>query len=124
MCKVLGSLMTLKVFKHKRNERLCSKFLKNRFEKNETEYKSFKNFIEYINKRFKNTTSPNKCSSLKTSKILRKILRIKLAKVSATIKIFPKKVIVDNIAITDETQIAGSFDTFFYRNWPKSCQRN
>ena len=108
----------------KRKQRLYNRFLKNRNEKKLTEYKNFKNLFEAIKKRSKkNNFSKLILTFIKHIKKIWEIIKDSNDKCKCKNQNFSKKVIVDNIAIADETQIAEiliSFSQKLVQNLPKN----
>ena len=104
----------------KRKQRLYNKFLKNRNEKNVTEYKNYKNLFEAISKRSKKSHFSKLILTFKSSiKKTREIIKDSIGKGKCNNnQNFPKKVI-DDIVITDETQIAENLNKFFTEIVPK-----
>ena len=105
----------------KRKQRLYNKFLKNRSYENETNYKNYKKLFETIKKRSKRNYYSNlilihKDNIRKSWQIIKET--IGKGKCNST-QNFPKKVIVDNKAITDEKEIAENFNKFFTEIGPK-----
>ena len=104
----------------KRKERLYNKFLKNRNKKKQTEYKNYKNLFEAIKKRSKKNHFSKLTLTFKNNiKKTWEIIEDSIGKGKCKNQNCPKKVIVDNIAITDEKPIAENFDKFFTEVDPK-----
>ena len=104
----------------RRNQRLHNKLLKNRNEDNETEYKNYKKLFEAIKKRSKKKDISKLILTFKNNiKKTWEIIKDSIGKGKCNNQNFPKKVIVDNIAIRDETQIAENFNKFFTEIGPK-----
>ena len=95
-------------------QRLYNKLLKNRNEDNETEYENSKKLSEAIKKRSKKNHFSKLILTFKNNiKKTWEIIKDSIGKGKRNNQNFPKKVIVNNIAITDETQIAENFNKFF-----------
>ena len=92
---------------------VCNKLLKNINGKSETEYKNYKTLFEAIKKRSKKNHFSKLYSPLKQYK------KDSIGKGKCNDQNFPKKVIVDNMVIIDETQIAENFNEFFREIRPK-----
>ena len=105
----------------KRKQRLYNKILKNRNKKKkETEYKNYKNLFEAIKKRFKKNHFSKLTLTFKNNiKKTWEIIEDSIGKGKCKNQNCPKKVIVDNIAITDEKSIAENFNKFFTEIHPK-----
>ena len=95
-------------------QRLYNKLLKNRNEDNETEYENSKKLFEAIKKRSKKNHFYKLILTFKKNiKKTWEVIKDSIGKGKRNNQNFPKKVIVNNIAITDETQIAENFNKFF-----------
>ena len=100
--KDLGSLWITNSIKKssKRKQRLYNKFLKNRNEYNETEYKNYKKLFEAIKKRSKKNHFFKSIFTFKNNiKKTQEIIKDAIGKGKCNKQNFPKKVIVDNVAI-------------------------
>ena len=109
----------------KRKQKLCNKFLKNRNNQNEYEYKNYKKLFESMKKRVKR----NYFSSLiikyknnikKTWHVIKEAIR-KTRCNNQTI--FPKRVLIDEKIITNPKIIAEKFNNFFIDIGPKLAQK-
>ena len=104
----------------KRKQSLYNRFLKNKNEGNETEYKNHKKLLEAIKKCSKNNHFFKLILTFKNNiKKTWENVKDSNSKGKCNNQNFSKKVIVDNIAITDETQIAEIFNKFFTKIGPK-----
>ena len=81
--------------------------------KYETKYKNYQNLFEAVEKR-----SMKKCFS-KLILIVKNIIKNSIGKGTCDSQSFHKEFTVDNIAITDETQIVESFNKFITKIGPK-----
>ena len=106
----------------KLKQRQHNKFCKNRNEDNKTEYKNCKKLFEAIKKRSKKDRFSKLILTFKNNiKKTWEIIKDSIGKGKINNQHFLTKFIVDNIAATDETQIADKFNKFFSRNWSKTC---
>ena len=96
---------------------VCNKLLKNINGKSETEYKNYKTLFEAIKKRSKKNHFSKLYSPLTQYK------KDSIGKGKCNDQNFPKKVIVDNMVIIDETQIAENFNEFFREIRPKLAKK-
>ena len=87
--------------------------------------KNYENLFEAIKKHSKKNHFSKLILTFKNNiKKTWEIIEDSIGKGKCDSQNFPKKFIVDNMAIIDETQIAENFNKFFYRNWSKNCQEN
>ena len=104
----------------KRKQRLYEKLLKNRTEKHELAYKTYKRLFESIKKHskklhFSNLILKYKNNIKKTWEVIKESTR----KRNCHDQNFPKKIVVDGKDITDEELIAKSFNKYFAEIGPK-----
>ena len=83
--------------------------------------KIIRNYLKLLKDVLKRTTFSNQYSPLKIIlKRLRKLLKIQLVKVNATNRIFLRKLLlIMQLSITDETEVAVNFNKFFAEIGPK-----
>ena len=91
-------------------------FLKIEMKKMKPNIKIIRNYLRLL-KNFSKSILTFKYNIKKTWEVIEDSVR----KGKCNNQTFSKKLIIDNIAITDETQIAENFNSFFYRNWSKTC---
>ena len=104
----------------KRKQRLYEKFLKNRTEKPELAYKTYKRLFESIKKHSKKLHLSNPILKYKNNiKKPWEVIKESIGKRNCHDQNFPKKIVVDGKDITDEELIAKCFDKYFAEIGPK-----
>ena len=104
----------------KRKQRLYEKFLKNRNEKIEVQYKTYKKLFESIKKRSKKLHFSNLILKYKHNiKKTWEVVKESIGKGKFNHQSFPKKIKLDGKNITDEDLIAKQFNTYFTKIGPK-----
>ena len=104
----------------KRKQRLYEKFLKNRSEKHELAYKTYKRFSESIKKHSKKLHFSNLILKYKNNiKKPWEVIKESIGKRNCHDQNFPKKIVVDGKDITGEELIAKSFNKYFAEIGPK-----
>ena len=94
----------------KRKQRLYEKFLKNRTEKHELAYKTYKRLFESIKKHSKKLHFYNLILKYKNNiKKTWEVIKESIGKRNCPDQNFPKKIVVDGKDITDEELIAKKF---------------
>ena len=104
----------------KRKQRLYEKFLKNRTEKHELSYKTYKRLFESIKKHSKKLHFSNLILKYKNNiKKPGEVIKESIVKRNCHDQNFPKKIVVDGKDITGEELIAKSFNKYFAEIGPK-----
>ena len=108
----------------KRKQKLYNKFLKNRNNQNEYEYKNYKKLFESIKKRAKQNYFSSLIITYKNNIKKKHAIKEAIGKTRCDNQtIFPKKVLIDEKIITNPKIIAEKFNNFFIDIGPKLAQK-
>ena len=108
----------------KRKQRLHTKFLKNRNQKNETEYKNYKKLFESIKRRSKKPHFSKLILKYKNNiKKTWQIIKEAIGKEKCNQHRFPTKIVVDKESITNIHSIAENFNKFFTEIGPNLANK-
>ena len=108
----------------KRKQRLHTKFLKNRNQKNETEHKNYKKLSKFIKRRSKKLHF-SKLILIYKNKVKKtwQIIKEALGKEKCNQHRFPTKIVVDKESITNIHSIAENFNKFFTEIGPNLADK-
>ena len=108
----------------KRKQKLYEKFLKQKFPKNEKEYKDYKQLFEKIKKDSKKKYFQEKLSFYKNDiKNTWKTLKDVIGKTKINENRLPKKIALENKEITDQKTVAEKFNEFYVNVGPNLASK-
>ena len=108
----------------KRKQRLYTKFLKNRNQQNETEYKNYKKLFKSMKRRSKTLYFSKLILKYKSNiKKTWQIIKEAIGKEKCNQHIFPTKIVVDKKNITNIHSTAENFNKFFTKIGPNLANK-